>query len=120
MMPQDLKSKTSDLAKIAAIADQPEMQRVEQDLFSLNATAPDLLEHVPVMFEETVRESLTYMLGTNESRGVLAWFRGSELTSRQWVFARLTSVYGIRASPLQNMIDRVFGMRVHDLLLQLN
>jgi hypothetical protein len=114
MMPLDLKNKAEELA------DQPEMQSVEQDLFTLNAIAPDLLEHVPVIFEATVRESLTYMLGSKESRGVLAWFRGNELASRQWVFARLLSVYGTRSSALESMIDRVFGMRVHDLLRQLN
>jgi len=95
------------------------MQSVEQDLFALNAIAPDLLEHVPVLFKETVRESLSYMLGTKESKGVLARFRDDELASRPEVFARLVSVYGTRASPLQKMIDRVFGMRVHNLLQQL-
>jgi hypothetical protein len=114
MMPQDLKNEG------LALVIQPEMQNVEQDLFSLSAIAPELLEHVPVIFEATVRESLMYMLGSKESRGVLAWFRDSELASREWVFARLVSVYGARASPLQNMIDRVFGIRVHDLLRQLN
>jgi hypothetical protein len=113
MMPLELKNE-------AIIAGQPEMQSVEQDLFALNAIAPDLLEQVPVIFEATVRESLAYMLGSKESRGVLAWFLDNELASRQWVFARLASLYGDRASTLQNMIDRVFGMRVHDLLRQLN
>jgi hypothetical protein len=114
MMPLDLKNNATD------VADQPEMQGVEQDLFTLSAMAPDLLEQVPVIFEATVRESLAYMLGSKESRGVLAWFRDNELASRQWVFARLVSVYGTRASTLESMIDRVFGMRVHDLLRQLN
>jgi hypothetical protein len=113
MMPLDLKN------QVTAPSNQPEMQSVEQDLFALNAFAPDLLEHVPAMFEETVRQSLTYMLGSKESKGVLAWFRGSELVSRQWVFARLVSVYGDRASPLQKMIDRVFGIRIHELVQQL-
>jgi hypothetical protein len=114
MMPLNLKN------EVIELADKPETQNVEQDLFTLNAIAPDLLEQVPVIFEATVRESLTYMLGSNESRGVLGWFRDNELASRQWVFSRLAAVYGERASPLQNMIDRVFGMRVHDLLRQLN
>jgi len=114
MMPLDLKNEPIELAN------QPEMQGVEQDLFTLSAIAPDLLEHVPVIFEATVRESLTYMLGSKEARGVLAWFRDNELASRQWVFSRLASVYGEKASPLQNMIDRVFSMRVHDLVRQLN
>ena len=114
MMPLDLKNEAVELAIL------PEVQNVEQDLFTLNAMAPELLEQVPFIFEGTVRESLMYMLGSKESRGVLAWFRENELASRQWVFARLVSVYGVRASPLQNMIDRVFGMRVHDLLRQLN
>jgi len=113
-MPLDLKDKVTD------VADQAETLSVEQDLLALNAIAPDLLEHVPVLFEETVRGSLTYMLGAKESKGVLSWFRGHELASRQEVFARLASVYGDRASPLQRMIDRVFGMRVHELLQQLS
>jgi hypothetical protein len=33
-----------------------------------------------------------YMLGSKESKGVLAWFRDIELASREWVFARLVSV----------------------------
>lgn len=101
------------------LAGQPEAISVEEDLFALNAMAPDLLENVPILFEETVRESLTYMLGTKESTGVLSWFRGDELACRQGVFARLLAVYGDKASPLQNMIDRVFGMRVHELVRQL-
>jgi hypothetical protein len=114
MMESELKSETRGLA------DNPGTQTVEEDLFTLNVMAPDLLEQVPVLFEETVRGSLTYMLGARESRSMLEWFRAKELTDRHGVFARLASVYGERASPLQNMIDRVFGMRVHELLQQLN
>ena len=98
----------------------PGIPTVEEDLLTLNAMAPDLLEHVPVLFEETVRGALSYMLGGKESGNVLAWFRGDELTNRQGVFARLASVYGERASPIQKMIDRVFGIRVHELLQQLS
>ncbi len=104
---------------VSGLAQQPGTQSVEEDLFALNAMAPELLEHVPVLFEETVKDSLTYMLGTKESTGVLSWFRGNELACRQGVFARLLAVYGDKASPLQNMIDRVFGMRVHELVRQL-
>jgi len=114
MMESELKRETRGLVN------QQGMQTVEEDLLTLNAMAPDLLEHVPVLFEETVRGSLSYMLGAKASRSMLEWFRANELTDRSGVFARLTSVYGERASPLQNMIDRVFGMRVHELLQQLN
>jgi len=92
---------------------------VEEDLLTLNVIAPDLLERVPVLFAETVRESLSYMLGTKESGNVLGWFRESELANRAGVFDRLVSVYGAKASPIQKVIDRVFGMRVHELLWQL-
>jgi hypothetical protein len=102
--------------EVARLRDQPEALSVEEDLFTLNAMAPDVLDQVPSLFAETVRESLSYMLGAKESGGVLAWFRGDELASRAGVFDRLVSVYGQRASPIQKMIDRVFGMRVHELL----
>jgi hypothetical protein len=113
MMRGDLKSDLKERVE------PPSEQSVEEDIFALNAIAPDLLEHLPHLFEETVRGALGYMLGTNESKGVLGGFRDGELGSREGVFARLASLYGERASPLQKMIDRVFGMRVHDLLRQL-
>ena len=106
--------------EVAEIPNQAHAQNVEEDIFTLNAIAPDLLEHLPTLFEETVRESLGYMLGMEESRGVLARFRDDELASREVAFAKLLSVYGpARASPLQKMIDRTFGIRVHNLLQQL-
>jgi hypothetical protein len=101
------------------LAGSPSAQGIEEDLFSLSALAPQLLADVPVLFEQTVRDSLSYMLGTRESAGVLSWFRGDELMCRDGVFARLLEVYGTKASPIQNMIDRVFGLRVHQLLQQL-
>ena len=104
---------------VSELVEQPKAQSVEEDLFVLNAMAPELLEHVPVLFEETVRNSLSYMLGTKESSRVLSWFRGNELACRQGVFSRLLAVYGEKASPIQSMIDRVFGMRVHELVRQL-
>ena len=104
---------------VTELSQRQETRGVEEDLFSLNAMVPELLEHVPVLFEETVRDSLNYMLGTKESTGVISWFRGDELACRQGVFARLSAVYGEKASPLQIMIDRVFGMRVHELVRQL-
>jgi hypothetical protein len=105
--------------EVTGLLEQPETLSVEEDLFTLKAIAPDLVEEVPVLFAETVRESLSYMLGTKESGGVLAWFRGNELASRADVFDRLASVYGTRASPIQKLIDRVFGIRVHSLVEQL-
>ncbi len=60
-MQGDLKSETRGLA------DQAGIPTVEEDLLTLNAMAPDLLEHVPVLFEETVRGALSYMLGGKES-----------------------------------------------------
>jgi hypothetical protein len=113
MMRGDLRRETS------ALADEAGIETVEEDLFSLNAIAPDLLEHVPALFEETVRGSLSYMLGARESKKLLDWFRADELRNRDGVFSRLASVYGERASPLQIMIDRAFGIRVHHLLQQL-
>jgi hypothetical protein len=101
------------------INDSAGAQSVEEDLFALNALAPELLGGLPALFEETVRESLSYMLGTKESAGVLSWFQGDELKYRYGVYARLLELYGNKASPIQSMIDRVFGLRVHELLRQL-
>jgi hypothetical protein len=101
------------------LEERPEAQSVEHDLFALNVMAPELVEHVPALFEEAVKDSLSYMLGSKESARVLSCFRANELESRQGVFERLLVVYGGKASPIQNMIDRVFGMRVHDLVRKL-
>ena len=92
------------------------MNELKSDLFTLNAIAPALLEDVPALFEEAVRESLSYMLGMKESKGVLRWLRDARLSSRPEVFARLLSHFGARASPLQNMVDEAFKRRVHTLL----
>ena len=94
-------------------------QGVEEDLFSLDVMAPALLQDVPAIFEQTVRESLSYMVGAGESSRVLAWFHAGELACRQDVFARLSAVYGERASPIESVIDRVFGLRVHELVRKL-
>ena len=93
-----------------------DMNDLEQDLFTLNATAPALLDQLPALFEEAVRESLGFMLGMKESTGVLRWLRDARLSSRPEVFARLASRYGDRASPLQDRIDEAFKRRVGNLL----
>jgi hypothetical protein len=103
---------------VSILAKQPDVQSVEEDLFTLDAMAPQLLGQVPVLFEQTVKDTLSYMLGAKESADVIAWFRSSELGSRPGVFARLLTVYGDKASPLESVIDRVFGMRVHQLVQQ--
>jgi hypothetical protein len=95
------------------------MNELEEDLFTLNAIAPSLLKQVPALFEESVRESLSLMLGMKASKGAMRWFRDADLGSRPEVFERLASRYGDGASPLQIMIDQAFKRRVHELLEQL-
>jgi hypothetical protein len=92
------------------------MNELEQDLFTLNAIAPALLEQVPALFEEAVKETLGSSLGLKESKGALSWFRDADLRSRPEVFSRLASHYGGGASPLQIMIDKAFKNRVHNFL----
>jgi hypothetical protein len=99
--------------------DMPGMVGVEQDLFTLNAVAPSLLEQLPTIFEDAVRESLAYMLGRIESKCVLASFSPDQLVDRSEVFGRLVSLYNSRASPLQKGIDWAFQKRVHQLVNQL-
>jgi hypothetical protein len=89
---------------------------LEQELFTLNAVAPALLEQLPGLFEEAVRESLSHILGMKESTGVLRWLHDAALGSRPEVFARLASRYGDRASPLQARIDEAFERRVRNLV----
>ena len=79
---------------------------MEEDLFTLNAAAPELLEQLPSLFEAAVKDSLRYNLDTNESRSVLASLQDIMLGDRSEVFGRLASLYGNRASPLQQSIDR--------------
>jgi hypothetical protein len=106
-------------SQVTESPDLSEMGSLEEDLLSVNAVAPELLERLSVLFEETVRDALCYMLGEKASKDALGEFRKSELENRQAAFGRLTALYGPKASPLQKVIDRVFGMRVHDLLGQI-
>lgn len=93
-------------------------ERLEEEILSINAFAPDLLEHLPGLFEEAVRESLTIMLVPMESERVLASLNHVGLGNRPEVFRSLNSVYGHRASPLQKAVDRSFQGLVHDLARQ--
>ena len=110
MISSELRVEAKNPAEVGA------MNALEQDLFTLNATAPTLLDQLPGLFEEAVRESLGFMLGMKESTGVLRWLRDAQLSSRPEVFARLASRYGDRASPLQERIDEAFKRRVGNLL----
>ncbi len=96
----------------------PGDESVEEDLFTLNAVAPSLLRQLPALFEEAVKDTLAFFLGTKESTGVLSYFRGVPLTDRSEVFGKLDSLYLDRASPLQRGIDRAFQIRVHRLVTQ--
>ena len=101
---------------VAAASEAPS---VEEDLFTLSAIAPELLEEIPALFGETVKESLAYVLGPSASKGVIEWLRSDELQSRQGVFARLAALYGERATPIEALIDRVFGLQVRALVQRL-
>lgn len=92
------------------------MNALEEELFTLNSVAPYLVEKLPGLFEEAVREALGQMLGMKESTGVLRWLHDADLGSRPEVFERLASRYGDRASPLMSKIDEAFERRVHNLL----
>lgn len=93
-------------------------ETLEEEIFSINAIAPELLEHLPGLFEEAVRGSLTSMLGNTESKSVLASLSHVGLGNRLEVFRSLNSAYGHRASPLQKAVDRSFQALVHGLAMQ--
>jgi hypothetical protein len=92
--------------------------RLEQELFSINAVAPGVLEHLPRLFEEAVTESLTRILGARDASGILASLNRAGLGNRSEVFGLLDAICSHQASPLQKAVDRAFRTRVHNLAMQ--
>ena len=89
---------------------------IEEELRTLNALAPELLEVLPGVFKNAVVDSIRSGMGGHDFGLVLASLSGIGPEHRLYVFRFLDSLYGEKAEELERAIDRRFQSEVRQLL----
>ena len=98
---------------------QSEVASIEEDLRTLNALVPGLVELLPKLFKKAVVDSIKSGIGGKDFGLVLDSPPGIGPEHRPLVFRFLDSLYGERASELERAIDRRFQSEVRQLLRKL-
>src|ERR1700756_511334 len=83
-----------------------EVASVEEDLRTLTALAPELVEALPKLFKKAVVDSIKSGMGGKDFGLVLDSLPGIGPEHRPLVFRFLDSLYGERAGELEQAIDR--------------
>ena len=92
---------------------------IEEDLRTLTALAPALVEALPKLFKKAVVDSIKSGMGGKDFGLVLDSLPGIGPEHRPLVFRFLDSLYGERAGELEQAIDRRFQSEVKQLLRKL-
>jgi hypothetical protein len=100
----------------SAILQSDEGASIEEELRTLNAMAPELLEEMPRLFKEAVVDSIRSEMGRKDFGLVLQSLPGIGPEHRPYVFRFLDSLYGDKARELEEAIDRRFRTEVRQLL----
>lgn len=91
-------------------------QTLEEELHTLQALAPDMIEDLRSIFEEAVTDSLANILEENEARALIILMGGTEFGSPHDVFAALDSILHDGSQILKGAITGEFRASVHLLL----
>jgi hypothetical protein len=91
----------------------PRRQTVEEELLTLRALAPDMIEDLHSLFKEAVTDSLAKILGEDEARTLVMLIAGTEFESPPVVFAALDSILREGSRILKDAIVEEFRTNVH-------
>lgn len=94
----------------------PRRQTLEEELLTLQALAPDMIEDLHSLFKEAVTDSLANILGWDEARALVKLLAETEFESPSVVFAALDSFLHEGSQILKDAIVKEFRANVHLLL----
>jgi hypothetical protein len=94
----------------------PKRQTLEEDLLSLQALAPDMVEDLHSLFKEAVIDSLANTLGRNEARALMRLMARTDFENPREVFEALDSIFYGDSQILRDAIIEEFRVSVHLLL----
>ena len=94
----------------------PTRQTLEEDLLSLQALAPDMIEDLRCLFKEAVTDSLSSVLGENQAMALVKLISETDFENPPEVFAALDSIFRGGAQILKEAIIDEFRASVHLLL----
>jgi hypothetical protein len=91
-------------------------QTLEEELLTLQALAPDIIEDLRPLFKEAVINSLTHILGENGAKAVVRLTAGTNFESPNEVFAALDLIFQEGTQFLRHAIVEEFRANLHRLL----
>jgi hypothetical protein len=94
----------------------PSRQTVEEELLTLQTLAPDTIEDLYHVFEETVIDSLVRILGENGATAAVILMAETNFESPSGVFAALDSIFQEGSQFLRRTIVEEFRASLHLLL----
>ena len=89
---------------------------MEEELLTLHALAPDMIEDLHPLFKEAVIDSLASILGENGARAVVILTAETDFESPSGVFAALDSIFQEGSQFLRRAIVEKFRANLHLLL----
>jgi hypothetical protein len=97
----------------------PKRLTVEEELLTLQAIAPDMVEDLYSLFEQAVADSLANILEESGAKALVKLMEESNIESPPEVFATLDSIFHEGSKTLKSAITEEFHIGVHLLLEKL-
>jgi len=94
----------------------PRRQTLEEELLTLQALAPDLIEDLRCLFKEAVTDSLANILDEGEARTLVMLIAETEFRNPAIVFGALDSILHEGSQILRDVTVKEFRANVHLLL----
>jgi hypothetical protein len=94
----------------------PKRQTIEEELFDLQALAPDMIEDLRSVFKESVTDSMANLLNEDEARALAKLIAESDFGNPQEVFDALDSILHGGSHVIKDAIVEEFRINVHLML----
>ncbi|MGD0477395.1 MAG: hypothetical protein ABSB29_04405 [Nitrososphaerales archaeon] len=94
----------------------PKRKTLEEELLTLQALAPDMIEDLHSLFKEAVTDSLANILGQKEARALMRRMARIDFENPHMVFEALDSIHRDGSQILKDAVVEEFRANVHLLL----
>jgi hypothetical protein len=94
----------------------PKSQTVEEELFDLQALAPDMIEDLRSLFKEAVADPTVKLLGKDEAVALAKLIAETDLGNPPQVFTALDSTLHEGSRIIKDAVVEEFRVKVHQLL----
>ena len=92
-------------------------QTLDEEMFTVNSLAPDMLAQLPLLFSDSVVDSVTNILGENSGEALVRSIGEESLRNPEKTYERLDAMFHDGSEMLKAAIREDFRVRLHRLYM---